>query len=52
MPHPRLHERPFVPVPMMDIAPQWPHPIFGKTIAQLVDQLSMTTPITGVEQLD
>ncbi len=52
VPHPRLHERPFVLIPLMDIAPQWPHPIFGKTIAQLVDQLSMTTPITGVEQLD
>ncbi len=52
VPHPRLHERPFVLVPMMDIAPQWPHPIFGKTIAQLLDQLSMTEPITGVEQLN
>ncbi|PZO54034.1 MAG: 2-amino-4-hydroxy-6-hydroxymethyldihydropteridine diphosphokinase [Phormidesmis priestleyi] len=52
VPHSRLHERPFVLIPLMNIAPQWPHPIFGKTIAQLVDQLSMTTPITGVERLD
>ncbi len=52
VPHPRLPERPFVLVPMMAIAPQWPHPIFGKTIAQLLDQLSMTQPIAGIEPFD
>ncbi|NJM96348.1 MAG: 2-amino-4-hydroxy-6-hydroxymethyldihydropteridine diphosphokinase [Phormidesmis sp. RL_2_1] len=47
VPHPRLHERPFVLVPLMDIIPGWPHPIFGKTIAQLLAPLT----ISGVERL-
>ena len=47
VPHPRLHERAFVLVPLMDIVPSWRHPIFGKTIAQLSEQI----PMTGVERL-
>ncbi len=47
VPHPRLHERSFVLVPLKDIASDWPHPIFGKTIAQLLAQL----PVDGVERL-
>lgn len=46
VPHPRLHERSFVLVPLSDVAPDWPHPIFGKTITQLLAQL----PVDGVEK--
>lgn len=35
IPHPYLHYRNFVLVPMMEIAPQLLHPIFNQTITQL-----------------
>ena len=35
LPHPRLHERAFVLVPLMDIAPDWVHPVYGRSIAQM-----------------
>lgn len=35
IPHPRLHERNFVLVPMMEIAPEWIHPVYHKSIEDL-----------------
>ena len=39
LPHPRLHERRFVLLPLSEIAPQWRHPRLGLTAAELLARL-------------
>ena len=37
LPHPRVQDRPFVLVPMRDIAPDWVHPVSGISLDKLIE---------------
>lgn len=39
IPHPRLHKRDFVLVPFCEIAPEFVHPVFRKTMRQLSENI-------------
>ncbi len=39
LPHPRMHERAFVLIPLSDIAPDWRHPALGRSVTQMCDDL-------------
>lgn len=40
IPHPRLHERAFALIPLAELAPNWRHPILGRTAEDLRDEVS------------
>lgn len=39
LPHPRMHERAFVLLPLRDIAPDWQHPMRYDTLSDLIDAI-------------
>ncbi|MDR0881763.1 MAG: 2-amino-4-hydroxy-6-hydroxymethyldihydropteridine diphosphokinase [Candidatus Adiutrix sp.] len=42
LPHPRLPQRLFVLAPLAEIAPDWRHPVNGRTAAELLAELDTT----------
>ncbi|PIB23307.1 2-amino-4-hydroxy-6-hydroxymethyldihydropteridine diphosphokinase [Amylibacter kogurei] len=50
LPHPRIQDRGFVLVPLADVAPDWVHPVFGKTTMEMLDALGETGQI-GITKL-
>ncbi len=50
LPHPRLQDRAFVLIPLIDIAPGWTHPLTGQTVKEMLDALPDSEK-TGVRPL-
>lgn len=47
IPHPRLHERDFVLIPLLEICPDRKHPVLGLTIRELCREGSVVRTIEG-----
>jgi len=48
-PHPRMHERAFVLKPLLEIAPDWVHPVLRKTTSILIAEMPSGQNIERIE---
>jgi 2-amino-4-hydroxy-6-hydroxymethyldihydropteridine diphosphokinase len=50
IPHPKMHERLFVLVPLAEVAPDWKHPKLGKTATELAKACDDEGKITRLDE--
>ena len=48
VPHPKLHERKFVLVPLVEMEPELVHPVFKKSVSSLLDECEDKSEVTKV----
>lgn len=48
LPHPRLHERRFVLAPLVEIAPDWRHPLLRLSARELLARLPPGEPVCAI----
>lgn len=48
VPHPKMHDRKFVLVPAVEIAPEWEHPIMKKSLSDILNECSDTESVERI----
>lgn len=51
IPHPRLHTRGFVLIPMVELDPTWHHPVLNQTIKELLDRLEDSSQVRKLDMV-
>jgi len=47
LPHPELHKRLFVLLPLQDVMPNWVHPVRNKTVSQMIEAIQNDISLKG-----